>query len=454
MKTYKEFHESAKYRKVVCFGAGRNAAKVLNDPRIDSLKDQIVFFIDSDADMQKRDIIHGNSAYEVFPPDKLREVPDCVVLITPNAGIEEIEGQVRDFTRGSAKCFSWARMHAIEIINKRFCAKKDDKPHFILMNTPEYSNLGDHAVAMAERVFLRKQFQNDIIEVDGRLCRFGMEALAQHINDSDILFITGGGNLGSLWDHTSGNISSVIEMFPNNNIVIFPQSMHYGSSKAEQDELTNAKSLFNNHKRLLICARDSESYHKMNEYFPQCSIILTPDIALLLDWPLENARSGVGICFREDKEISLTACDKDKAVEAAHDINDDVRFTSTLHPDANADSSVNGEMMVVAKLYEFCSYKCIITDRLHGMVFSVITGTPCIVFDNSYGKNRALYETWLKNIPFVYFVDNLDINNLKSLIANALCIESTQRGLENTFRHFLPLVEYIASLKGVAKRER
>ena len=54
---------------------------------------------------------------------------------------------------------------------------------------------------------------------------------------------------------------------------------------------------------------------------------------------------------------------------------------------------------------EFAGAKLVITDRLHGMVFCAITGTPCIVVDSKSPKVRGCYE-WIKNLDYIRFVDD------------------------------------------------
>ena len=51
----------------------------------------------------------------------------------------------------------------------------------------------------------------------------------------------------------------------------------------------------------------------------------------------------------------------------------------------------------------------VITDRLHGSIFSLITGTPCIVFGNNYHKVESFYYSWLKNIEYITFIKQKDI---------------------------------------------
>lgn len=47
-------------------------------------------------------------------------------------------------------------------------------------------------------------------------------------------------------------------------------------------------------------------------------------------------------------------------------------------------------------LNEISQLDIVITDRLHGMIFCYITGTPCIVFDNDNHKISETYKKWLK----------------------------------------------------------
>ena len=51
----------------------------------------------------------------------------------------------------------------------------------------------------------------------------------------------------------------------------------------------------------------------------------------------------------------------------------------------------------------FSSSKIVITDRLHGLIFSKITSTPCIAIDNSNNKIRETYNAWLKGNKNIYF---------------------------------------------------
>jgi pyruvyl transferase EpsI len=71
------------------------------------------------------------------------------------------------------------------------------------------------------------------------------------------------------------------------------------------------------------------------------------------------------------------------------------------------------------KLQEFASGRLVITDRLHGMLFAVITSTPCIAIDNCSHKVSGTYG-WLKSIPFVQLVTDIsEIENAVDVVMHS-----------------------------------
>lgn len=54
------------------------------------------------------------------------------------------------------------------------------------------------------------------------------------------------------------------------------------------------------------------------------------------------------------------------------------------------------------------------------MVFSVLTGTPCLLFGNSYGKGKHAYIDWLEHINWVDYTDEIDTDRIKEIIEKLL----------------------------------
>ena len=67
----------------------------------------------------------------------------------------------------------------------------------------------------------------------------------------------------------------------------------------------------------------------------------------------------------------------------------------------------------INKYIKFRECELVITDRIHGMIFAAITGTPCIALSNYNYKVKGTYE-WIKNLGYIKFTD--DINEIPTLI--------------------------------------
>ncbi len=449
---YDDFFATIK-RRIVCFGAGQRGAALLHTETASAFLDQIVFFVDNDDEKQGTTISCAERDFFVFPPEKLREEDGAVVLITmANRDVTDaIQRQVREIMGDSAKCFSWSELFLSKKLMAEFGGENDVSPRLVLLNTPGYHNLGDHAIAMAERTFLKTRHKNRVIEIPDDICRHCMNDISEHIAEKDILLLTGGGYMGSLWPRSNDIVHSVIERFPNNRIIVLPQSAHYASGEEGETALERAKTLCNSHRGLMLCARDRETYQDFGRYFPSCRRLLVPDMALSTRWPVVHMRSGIGICLRSDKEGILTDDEAKRIVGIACGLDGNAR---PLSQTAEWFPGQNNETAVLDKLREYSACRCVITDRLHGMVFSVITGTPCIVIDNVYGKNRALYETWLRGMPSVHFVDNPVAADWKALIAAKLESEPAEYDPSSMRPGYSPLADYISSLEGVVTSAR
>ena len=68
----------------------------------------------------------------------------------------------------------------------------------------------------------------------------------------------------------------------------------------------------------------------------------------------------------------------------------------------------------------------LVTDRLHGMIFSYLVGTPCIVLDNKTKKVSGVYNSWLSKTDLIFplfepkevceieeFIDKLEMIDIK-----------------------------------------
>lgn len=293
-----------------------------------------------------------------------------------------------------------------------------------LFCAPDYNNLGDHAIAYAEKEFLRRNLNLDIAEIPTRRFRDAVDIARCYIKPDDLILITGGGFLGSLWMNTENMTRKVIEMFPDNRIIIMPQTLYWSQEVTFKKEALYTKRIYEKHKNLTLCARDKISMELMKTYYPKNPVMLVPDMVLSIDWKgmIKKGirREGVLLCLKNDKESALTEKQKEYIRNVCRCFTEKIAITSNLHKFAQIESDERKEL-IGQQLKRFSGAKVCVTDRLHGMIFSVITETPCVVLNNCNHKLKAGY-TWVEKLPYICFVE--DINHIQEAIRSVLKTEN------------------------------
>ncbi|MBU3191225.1 polysaccharide pyruvyl transferase family protein [Clostridium bowmanii] len=276
-----------------------------------------------------------------------------------------------------------------------------------IFGTPNHGNLGDHAIAYAERKIVEDYFLNyRIIEIVTDDINKNMKSLRKGTNKNDILLFCGGGNLGDeyFWEEEARR--KIISKFPNNNIIIFPQTIYFKKDKFGEKQLKISKKIYNKHKSLTIVAREKVSFDLMKQGFQNNNVILTPDIVMYLNkTDLTIQRKGALMCTRSDMESTLTNEEKNSIRSIVQKYYNNIRTTDTVVNHSILSEQREEELNL--KFSEFRKAELVITDRLHGMVFAAITSTPCIVIGNYNHKVKGTYQ-WLKHLSYIKFVENID----------------------------------------------
>ena len=279
--------------------------------------------------------------------------------------------------------------------------EKEKRVYFL--DAPEYGNLGDQAIAFALQTFMKdnfKEYSYYEIQEDNYLKYY--KWLKNNIRESDVICLMGGGNMGNLYQRYEAIRRSIIKTFKNNKIIIFPQTIDYSNDAYGKREMKKSQIIYNSHNNLLLMAREEKSYNIMKELYYKCNVIFTPDIVLYLDYKnFANRNDSVGICLRNDEEKVI----KDKEIIIKE-------FTNYVDISTHIGDSVrindkNRREIVEKKIKQFSQNSLVITDRLHGMIFSYITNTPCIAFNNSNGKIRGVYK-WIEGKGKVAFLEQFE----------------------------------------------
>lgn len=291
-----------------------------------------------------------------------------------------------------------------KIISVLDYATKINSKDFVLIDTPTHGNLGDQAIALAQTQIVKSYYE---VTADN----FNKLAwlYAKFTPHDKVVIIPGGGFVGSLWPIEEERIHKILSTFSKNKVIIFPQTVYFDlETNSGLDFFNKSKQFYEQHKNLTFFVRDNKSYEFLLKNMSNVDARISPDIVLLLKY--ENAisedRSGILLCLRDDIERVLSEDDYEEINESivARCGTIDIKTTSMV-----CDLYIppeNRKREVYKKLDEFSKAKLVVTDRLHAMIFSAITATPCIAFGNMSGKVKGVYS-WISYLPYIKYVNNI-----------------------------------------------
>ena len=286
------------------------------------------------------------------------------------------------------------------------------KNKIVLIGSSEHGNLGDAAITMGIREFIRENFNEyHFIEVSTYDFSSRLPYLQKIINNDDVILLQGGGNLGNRYPSEENVRRTVIEKFPNNKVYILPQTIYFDDSGS--DELEKSIKIYNQHKHLTIFARGKISLENANKYFPNSKNYLSIDSALYLNMDYNFERNGILCCIRDlddESAFNMDTYNELLGVIKKHDSN----YSFTTNTSKDSINKLNLSWEVYNQLENFAKHKLIITDRLHGLIFALITNTPCIALSSYNFKIKENYDM-LKDNEMISFIDK-DINELDNAI--------------------------------------
>lgn len=321
--------------------------------------------------------------------------------------LERIGERLRNFRRRIRNYFDGMML-------KRYLQKIDaSKQRLFLFQTPNHTNIGDHAIAQAEIDFLNTHFPDClVVEVNQNVHVYFLKNLKSYVSKEDVVLIHGGGNFGNQYPHEEYIRRSVIQSFPSNKIVSFPQTIYFTRHGAGPAQLEKTKQIVAAHKQLTLIAREQVSYELMTSYFPGTKVLLTPDIVLSMNKiEPETNREGILMVLREDDEKVLSSDQHQTLATIADRYFDKVTY-SDMHYHKGVRNKRERKEVLDFKFAQFKRAQLVITDRLHGMVLAAITQTPCIAFSNYNQKVSGTYK-WVEElnyIKFVAFSDDVEVH--------------------------------------------
>ena len=317
---------------------------------------------------------------------------------------------------------------------------KKTKMRVFLLGTEEFGNIGDNQINESVVAFLRQALPNHYIhEVTLKQWQMHKPFLKKYIRSNDLIVFAGGGNFGDTYPAAQNLRTEVIRLWPCNPKIVFPQTVYFSDSEKGKDMLVEAKLLYTRENHVALFARDKLSFTFAQTHF-SCESYLVPDIVLSSDVLQGTVRDqSILLCFRRDIEKSMPA-ETESAIENLCRLSGFAIEYTDLQLNYHIDREFR-KQTIEEKMKQWRKAKMVVTDRLHGMVFAAITGTPCIVFSNFNHKVRGTYE-WIKYLPYIRYAET--VNDVERYLPELLTMENSR--FDNT-----PLLPYFEKLAKVVR---
>jgi exopolysaccharide biosynthesis predicted pyruvyltransferase EpsI len=283
----------------------------------------------------------------------------------------------------------------------------NDKRIFYL-GVPTHENLGDAAQMYCIRKWIHENFEDyDLVEIESwPTYNKKIRVLLDRLVTKNNIFVTESGATFSNRHEDHGMHRYILSHFKDNKIILMPETVDL----PEKEQMLLTASLFNAHPTAIFLARDPESYKMVQPYFDNNRIFLFPDIVTTLigNVSFKHNRNGILVCKRIDGEKKFSDIDIKELLSKL------TKLQSVDITDTDFDKSIEYTYAhlseeIMDKINLFAKYKVILTDRYHGMIFSLIANTPVVVLPTTGHKVRFGAKWFKEDYPnSIYFCETLD----------------------------------------------
>lgn len=299
-----------------------------------------------------------------------------------------------------------------------------ERSKIVLLGTPYHSNLGDYAQTYCIEQMVKNQYpEYDFISFEvSSQSDFDYSNLFLAIRDKlmqkDIVLIQSGMHLTDVYKNEQNLLRQALIVFRRNKVVILPQTMFYLSDENKKNFLSYMGKFDN----VMLYAREQHTFNEAKKYFKTDRIAMCPDVVHSLIGRFRQynfERDGILVCKRKDDNDILISSDELK--EKLDDLQMKIEWMDTDLEVLPAELKMDTEGILSNIISEISKYKLVITDRLHGTIFSLIANTPVLLIGLRSYKVQANYE-WYKEVPdILQYIDKInDISELYEKIDEML----------------------------------
>ncbi|WP_127848323.1 polysaccharide pyruvyl transferase family protein [Lacticaseibacillus hulanensis] len=312
-------------------------------------------------------------------------------------------------------------VHVLDVLFKVIFVKK---PKIIYFGAATYGNLGDLAITIASLSFLSENSDKYVLCVNDLQSIKISKLIKPFVHKSDIVVFQGGGNFGRIYPIIEKEREDVFLTLGDRQckLIQMPTSADFCGYGGLESEIRVTKKAMKN---VDIFVRESRSQNELNKLSFGKSVTLVPDIVfsmvghLQIDKTNNLTKTTTNILMIKRNDIESMQDGMINELEAIFNKSNDfnIRTSDTVVKESAGefDTNVKRNRAIKSMVDEIQSADIVVTDRLHGMILSLVSDVPVIVFDNATHKIRYTVRDWLRDSDFIYYIDNDSSLNLSEL---------------------------------------
>lgn len=286
---------------------------------------------------------------------------------------------------------------------------------YVYWDLPYHINIGDTLIWQGTLDFLSNK--------PYKMLDYGNSVTANlaDLDRNTCILLHGGGNFGDIYGSSQSFRKNIIEKYPENKIIVLPQTIYFENKVVEEKDLQ----FFAQHKNLYLCVRDQLSYDLACKYLTKDKVLFLPDMAFCINNETLTKGASTGKKLLMNRvDVEATAIDL-KYIEQVDTQSDWPTFEKTpiycnylkillLLERKLLSISDKGNPLLKKYINHYAmsyarkkliqtgitfinDFDVIYTTRLHGCILSLLLDKEIYLLDNSYGKNKAFYDAWLKD---------------------------------------------------------
>jgi exopolysaccharide biosynthesis predicted pyruvyltransferase EpsI/glycosyltransferase involved in cell wall biosynthesis len=290
-----------------------------------------------------------------------------------------------------------------------------------LLGVPYHQNIGDQAQTYCLNKWCNKNYPDyAVYEIQSAYTdKFDfypmLLLIREKLNDNDKIFIHSGYHTTDIYYNEQILTLAALNVFHKNQIIIFPQTVFFNDATKMQ----YVAETHNLHKNVIFMARESISHGYAEKMFTCARVIKFPDIVVSLigDFATSEGfnREGILFCLRKCSANEKEYFDDDTLSALATKLKDThmpIDFYDTSLEVPLCEIEANREHVLRKEIFNrFAKYRAIITNRYHGVIFSLVSNTPVIVLKSGVHNLSAGIE-WFANLDvfkdYIYFCETTE----------------------------------------------